>query len=130
MCMGPIPVLFGTMSSWRPEMRGRRAVGELLICTVMAVGLKAASAQADDLFVMRTHLECGWFIQLSEGTDNSIPDRAKYHIQQGGRMAADLELSRERLAVEVTEASARALSGFDRSGYTESMGEACFSLGD
>lgn len=113
--MAHIPELFGSMSSSRRDMKERVSFLILLVCVAMAT--KVGSAQADDISVMRMHLECGWLEQLSAGDTELDTEAAEYHIVVGSELAADLGLEREELAEEVSEAYTRVINGDDSALY-------------
>lgn len=86
-----------------------------LVCTTMST--KAGLAEADDISVMRLHLECGWLEQLSAGDNEPVTEAAEYHVVVGSELAADLGLEREELAEEVSEAYIRVINGDDSTQY-------------
>jgi hypothetical protein len=81
------------------------------------MGTKAGSAQADNISVMRMHLECGSLEQLLAGDNESVTEAAEYHIVVGSELAADLGLEREELAEEVSETYTRIINGDNSTQY-------------
>lgn len=97
----------------------------LLICA--AIGIKASLAQADDISVMRLHLECGWFTQLSSHSSDRITRLTEFHIVNGSTLAADLGLTKAELTQEVTEASERAAGRMESLDNMATMEALCSS---
>lgn len=86
-----------------------------------AMSARAGLVQADDISVMRMHLECGWLEQLSAEDNEQVTDAAEYHIVRGAELAADLGLERVELNEEVADASTRMLKRIGDFGVTEKM---------
>lgn len=70
----------------------------LVLLFWVAMAARADLAQADDISIMRMHLESGWFEQLFAGSDAHFNEAAAVHIVAGPELAADLGLEHENLA--------------------------------
>lgn len=106
-------------------MKGRITFLIFLVCAAM--GTKEGSAHADDISVIRMHLECGWFIQFSSQSSDDVARLTEFHIVNGSSLAADIGITKAELAQEVTEASERAAQGMERSDYVATMEALCSS---
>lgn len=103
----------------------------LLLGTLVSVITIGHSSAGSDRETMRTHLECGWFLQLSGDSESSSSKMADTHISDGARLAADIGLSPRDLEREVEAGLDRVdenIEGDEVSRYWTKMSEICHDL--